>query len=365
MAQRPAALSARADATRACTFCPKLCRPACPAATVTGNDAISAWGIMSSLHPVADGHASASAESLRSAYACTGCGHCRSHCELDVAVPDTVTDARVLAQSEGHQPASIARFVAELPQREERVRVLAQQLAPRADAPSGLVLFAGCTLVATSLAEVAAAQRAMESLAGPATLVADLCCGAPWLDAGDLEGFRARAEALSDRLRRASTVVTLDSGCAHTMNVRAAQRGVNARSMETFEQYFLKRIDRIPAGALARMGTFAVHDSCRAGRGLGLYDAPRTIIERLTGRAPIELAYHHERSLCSGGGGLLPVSNAAVADAISDELAALVRDAGADNLLTSCPTSKARLARRGIAAFTMHELFCELGRAKA
>lgn len=320
---------------------------------------------MNALHPIARGDAPLDASSAEPVYACSGCGACQSHCELAVNVADAALDARADALRTHSAPESISTFVSELPLREARVRAAAERVGAAESSPTGAVLFAGCTLISTAISQVIAAQRALEPLVGPLTVVGDLCCGAPWLDAGDEDGFRARAEALSDRLRRASTVIALDPGCAHAMSVRAPARGARSRPMKTLEQYFLERIDRVPEGALASMGSFAVHDTCRSGRGLRAYDAPRSVLQRLTGRAPTELVYQREHATCSGGGGLLPVTNPAIADAITDELATQVRDAGVDHVLTGCPTSRARLARVGISAFTLAELFCELGRSKA
>jgi heterodisulfide reductase subunit D len=328
---------------------------------VTANDALSAWGIMASLHPVASGAKSADAEILASSYACTGCGHCRSHCELSIDVPGTVLDARLMALRNGLAPKNVQTFVAALSEREERLRERATQCAAIDEAPSGVVLFAGCTLVATAPDHVVRVWRAIERLIGPIALVADLCCGAPWLDAGDVEGFCAHAEALSVRVRRASTVIALDPGCVYAMRIRAPLLGAKARPIEWLEQFFGQRLERLPQGALAVRGRFAIHDSCRAGRGLRSYDAPRAVIERLTGVRPIELAMHRERSQCSGGGGLLPVTSPSMADAITDELASLVRDSGADHVLVGCPTTQRRLRRVGISAFTLSDLFCELG----
>lgn len=320
---------------------------------------------MGTLHSIATGAASPAQSSLGAAYHCTGCEHCQSHCELSIDVPGTVLDARAVALAQGLAPESVRSFVASLPEREERVRALSERIGAADTAPTGVVLFAGCTLVATAPAHVASAQRALERVIGPVSLVADLCCGAPWLEAGDVDGFRARAEALSDRVRRATTVIALDAGCAFAMRVRAPEAGVNARSMEWLEEFFLRRIERLPQSALAAMGTFAVHDSCRSGRGMRAYDAPRAVIERLTGVRPVELAVNRERSQCSGGGGLLPVTAPGTADAITDDLVALIRDSGADHVLVGCPTTKQRLTRAGVSAFTLSDLFCELGRGEA
>jgi Fe-S oxidoreductase len=364
MSTRLPALDRRADATRACSFCPKLCRPACPVATVTGNDALSAWGIMNTLDPVARG-ATPSSELLQRAFACTGCGHCRAHCELDNPVEETLREARALAFVAQQAPPSVRAWLASIERREARLRDHARQLGARTERPLGTVLFAGCSLVATDVSRVAAIHRALERWIGEVSIVADLCCGSSCLEAGDVVGFHARAEALADRLRDATQVLTLDAGCAHATSTLASRREVSARAMEPIERFFERRLDALPSGALASMGSFAVHDACRSGRGMAVYDAPRAIVRKLTGRAPIELRAQRERALCSGGGGLLPITHRATSDAIADELAAMVRESCADHVVTSCPTSRARLSRCGLSAYTVADLLVEAARTGA
>ncbi len=362
MTHRLPMLAGREDATRACAYCPKLCRPACPVATVTGNDAVSAWGIMASLASQAEGTEPASAERLGRAYACTGCDACQSHCELDNPVAETLRDARSQALAAGVAPATVSAFLASVPLRDERVRDHARQVGSTTDRPTGVALVSGCSLAATDVPRLAAMHRAFERWFGEAALVADLCCGGSLLDAGDVEGFRARSAALTDRLRAASAVVVLDSGCAHAMSTLASRRGLETVAVETLEAFVARSVRRLPEGALADRGPFAVHDACKLGRGAGQYDAPRTVIEHLTGRPPVELRDRREHARCSGGGGLLPRTHSAIADAMSDELAESVRASGASAVVTGCPTSRARLERQGLEAFTVADLLCDLSR---
>ncbi|MFO0628008.1 MAG: (Fe-S)-binding protein [Polyangiales bacterium] len=94
-----------------------------------------------------------------------------------------------------------------------------------------------------------------------------------------------------------------------------------------------------------------VHDACRLGRGLGVYDAPRAVLHALRGEPPRELPEHHDHGRCSGGGGLYPVTNPGGAGAVAQDLASLAREAAGDDpavVVTSCPTSRAQLRAAGV-----------------
>jgi Fe-S oxidoreductase len=357
MSLRLPLLSERWDVTQTCSYCPKLCRPSCPVANVTGNDALSAWGIVSGLDRVARRREAPVTETLSPAFACTGCGRCEARCELATPVVETVRIARSEARSNSALPA---RVRASDEGRRTREQVMAERGAARfgssAVAPTGTVLFAGCTRVATEPDSVDAAQRVVERVEGPVTVLADLCCGGPWLDAGEVQEFRYRAERLRERLSRASRVITLDPGCAVTMGSVAGGYGIASREMTPFERWLRERIETVPDGVLSDLGSVAVHDACRLGRGLGEYDAPRALIVRLTGRNAIELHERRENALCSGAGGALPIAEPWIAGAITDELAAMVRASGADHVVTGCPSARARLARAGLSAWTAVEL---------
>ena len=124
--------------------------------------------------------------------------------------------------------------------------------------------------------------------------------------------------------------------------------------VEHLSEAAARQLDRLPV--LAVDGPVAVHDSCRLGRGLGVYDAPRAVMQRILGRPLVELPTSRDQASCSGGGGLLPIARPASARAIAGELAGEVREVGADvAVVTSCASSRLQLRRAGVRADDLGE----------
>lgn len=51
------------------------------------------------------------------------------------------------------------------------------------------------------------------------------------------------------------------------------------------------------------LGNLVFHDSCYLGRLNNVYEAPRKVITAVTGRSPIEMERHRDKSFCCGAGG--------------------------------------------------------------
>jgi Fe-S oxidoreductase len=87
------------------------------------------------------------------------------------------------------------------------------------------------------------------------------------------------------------------------------------------------------------------HDPCQLGRGLGVYEAPRSVLARVLGRVPDEFLDAREKALCAGAGGLLPSTMPAVADDIArTRLSELARVRGG-RVVTGCASSLRALRR--------------------
>jgi len=352
-------LEGRSPATARCTYCPKLCRPACPVSTAEGRETVTPWGKMRALDEVlrgvAVGHEAARFEK---SWACTGCGACRELCLLDNPVADTLWDGRAEAFANGLAPAPAVAVAEGFAGRLEALAARAEQLGfvhqRPADAGAPVVM-PGCSAVRLDADEVRDAVVAVEGLTAQSCGVeAGSCCGAPLYDAGDRTGFVAQARVFAARVAGAPRVVTPDAGCAFVLRVVYPAHGIDLPPIEHLAEFAARTLHRLHPVTEPR--TVVVQDSCKLSRGLGVYDAPRAVLTRLLGHAPTELPNARQHGPCSGGGGLLPRTRPGTAGAIARALcddADEVADAGTRVIATGCLTSARQLRAQGTAAETL------------
>ncbi len=88
-------------------------------------------------------------------------------------------------------------------------------------------------------------------------------------------------------------------------------------------------------GGLDKRVTF--HDPCYLGRHNGVYDAPREILDQVPGLERVEMADHHQNSLCCGGGGGRIWMDTPKNERFANLRLEQARDVGAEVLVTSCP----------------------------
>jgi Fe-S oxidoreductase len=101
------------------------------------------------------------------------------------------------------------------------------------------------------------------------------------------------------------------------------------------------------------------HDPCQLGRGLGLFDEPRSVLRALLGRAPEEFRARGEEARCSGGGALLPVSHPDVSRRIAEQRVNEHESAGGGTIVTGCASSMRRFRRSGAAVVDIADLLAE------
>src|SRR5262249_31196562 len=64
-----------------CTFCPKMCRHACPVSTASGRETYIPQVKMDGLNQLRLGRSGWTADSTDPLWACTGCRHCTAYCD--------------------------------------------------------------------------------------------------------------------------------------------------------------------------------------------------------------------------------------------------------------------------------------------
>ncbi|MDH5492137.1 MAG: (Fe-S)-binding protein [Myxococcales bacterium] len=328
-----------------CTYCPKLCRFACPVSTVEARETTTPWGKMSSLHHVAEGNLPLSEEQTELWYDCTGCMRCRTFCDHRNEVAAALGAGRVAALRSETAPPAAYEIVERHAERQEAAAASGREIFSREERErrSEVVFVPGCTACAVAPESARASFEALENLLERSVRVEiDQCCGLPLLDAGDAEGFLSAARRLQQALGDAREIVFADPGCLHALQVSGPRLGLEPRSgMRHLAVIASERLDRLEP--IPFEGDVRYHDSCKLGRGLGVYEEPRAVLRKILGRAPLELPMNRERAECSGAGGGLPRTHPATSAEIAEERLEEHARAGGGVLVTACPGSAHRL----------------------
>ena len=305
-------LEERRHAFETCVYCPKLCRSACPVSNAEPRETLIPWGKMSSSYFAARGDVPLEESFAKPAWACTGCHACRDACDHKNDVAGSLLDARDAFVTNGLGPAASKRVL--------------DRFSP--EKSTGGALLVGC-LYDRKLADVSrAAASAAKKLFGDVS-IERACCGLPLRLAGDKKRFEEHGKQFAGR-----EMIAVDPGCA------IALRAAGARVTMLIERA-AERVASLREGEPREMRW---HDPCQLGRGLGIYEAPRVVLTRVLGRAPLEFAMRRERAECSGGGGLLPLTMPDNSRTIAEKR---VADSSGAEIVTACASSVLRFRSAG------------------
>jgi heterodisulfide reductase subunit D len=93
-------------------------------------------------------------------------------------------------------------------------------------------------------------------------------------------------------------------------------------------------VDRLTFRSLEETVTY--HDPCDLGRTSGIYEAPRDIIRAIPGVTLVEMADHHDHSLCCGGGGDVEMADKELSAAVAERRVEQAAETGAKYLFSAC-----------------------------
>lgn len=313
-----------------CSYCPKMCRFACPVAEATGKESVTPWGIDRVITAMAQGQ-ELTAEEQQPVWACTGCRQCRTACVPDLDLPTHVRAARAIAPEPPGMDAAAGR-----PQ--PASAGLRDAATPGADT----VVYPGCRS-----ADGDALAHVLQAAGMPYSVVdGDTCCGARDADIGRQGDATQRADALRSQLGSAERVVVADPHCARWLGVDHDDARVT-----TATAFLAEVVDALP------LRTDAVpvvwHDPCWLGRGMTEYDDARAVVGAAAGADVLEPEHTRERSWCTGGGMGYPEADPAGAAEILRRRAAELRATGAAVTVTGCPTAAQRLRAAGLEAYDL------------
>lgn len=328
-----------------CLECGK-CSTMCPLATF-GDFSASRLAAIHDAETAAEGGASA-------VQRCLTCGSCQIRCPAAVHFTDFVLGLRAEVPDHCRQPCphgeafqAAARLSVDLPSPARSRDWLGEELQVAEEGE--LALFVGCLPLFEDLlgeelgihpTEIARAAVELLNRFGvePVLLAEERCCGHDLLwsgDRGDFEALaRANVEAFKHRgIRR---ILTTCAECCRTWRIDYAELVPDYRPrVQHLSEYLAERLEEGDVEFRAERSRVTYQDPCRLGRHLGVYEAPRRLLESIPGTRLVEMEGAGADALCCGSPGFIHCDSAS--RSLQSRRLDNAADTGAQKMLTACP----------------------------
>ncbi len=203
-----------------------------------------------------------------------------------------------------------------------------------------VLYFVGCTAALTpSIQNIAIATAKIFNKLGVDFAVFgenEICCGSVAIRTGDLKAFEKTAEKNAQLFKdkKVKKIITSCAGCYRTLKKDYAKKLEDIEILHTAE--FLEQLIKEKDIKLKKLEMkVTYHDPCHLGRHMGVYEAPRNILNSCV--ELIEMDTNRNGAMCCGAGGgvkkgfpqlSLDMATNRIKDAI---------DTGAKVLVSTCP----------------------------
>jgi len=286
-------------------------------------------------------------------FSCLTCYTCQQECPSDVDFPVFVRKARSIAQDKGQhgvcahsgQLQAVQRLMTSPAIKQKRLEWLSKEY--RVSDKSDVLFWVGCAPYFTPIFEdigfnaldvTKAALQTLNSLGiEPKLLANEKCCGHDALWTGDVETFKKLAEYNAAQIKEAGVKKIVfscpegyrtfkldypnyvDLGCEvqHISELLAEKIGENGVKFKEIR----KKV--------------TYQDPCRLGRHLGVYDAPRKVLESIPGIELVEMKHSGPESICCGTSAWTNCDS--YSDMLRVERLSEAVETGAELLITACP----------------------------
>jgi fumarate reductase (CoM/CoB) subunit B len=329
-----------------CTFCPKMCRHACPVSTASGRETYIPQVKMDRLNQLRLAHASWTVDASDPLWACTGCRHCTMYCDHGNEPGLVLFTGRAIAAARGVSHPALAGYSERFRAREQRLSAqLAVMFEPHLATDGEIGYWPGCDAIDKSASDIAAALALFERVGLEGVRIVDApqaCAGYPLLAAGHRDLFRWHAGRVASALRGFGKVAINCSACLYALRAQYPAEGINLRTEIVSLADLLAPAAANLACPVTRRSVY-YHDPCYHARYNGVVEQPRRALSQLAELR--ELAWNRTDTECCGAGGLLPKTNPAIADQMARRRLAEVHSTGGGMVVTSCASCAFLLQR--------------------
>jgi len=286
-------------------------------------------------------------------FSCLTCYTCQQECPSDVDFPVFVRKARSIAQNNGQcgicahsgQLQSLARLMTSRNIKQKRLEWLSKDYS--VSGKSDVLLWVGCAPYFEPIFEdiefraldITEASLKILNLLGiqPKLLPDEKCCGHDALWTGDIETFKKLAEHNAAQIKEAG-VKKIVFSCPEgyrTFKLDYPNYVDLDCEVQHMSELLAEKINQNGVKFKETNKKVTYQDPCRLGRHLGVYDAPRKVLESIPGIELIEMKHSGWESICCGTSAWTncdSYSNILRTDRLSE-----AAETGAELLITTCP----------------------------
>jgi Fe-S oxidoreductase len=208
-----------------------------------------------------------------------------------------------------------------------------------------IAYFTGCTSAYREKEIAKSTVELLDTLGFDVVLADEWCCGSPLLRTGFVDKGLEQASHNVEVLNSLDIdeIIATCPGCFRVLKSDYAKHGLELRVPVRHISEFLE--EHIADQIIDETDTrFTYHDPCHLGRHMGVYDAPRNVIQRVAGSEIIEMERHADNAMCCGNGAGMRLLFPEKAKEIGSERIRQARDVDADVIVTSCPFCKNMLS---------------------
>jgi Fe-S oxidoreductase len=286
-------------------------------------------------------------------FSCPGCLACDSQCDIirsqspHVEPWDIVRRLRYECVRNGYIPAGRARKIYdEIEKKGHFGEPSDLKLSKKINRPkSKTVIFNECTHTKTQKDITAATARLLEKIHQPVAQFAEQgCCGSTLYDLGFWDKLTPYVESNWEAMKKSpnKTFVFVNPHCQEFIKKRYPEIVPGSEDIKA-QHISQLLVNCLKTGKLKNKKgdkiKVSYHDPCYLGRGLGIYDAPRTVLALLEGVTLVEMERNRENSFCCGAravGSYFPD----IIEWTAQERLKEFEATGADLLITACAYCK-------------------------
>ena len=333
-----------------CKYC-FMCRHACPVFLATKLDKNTPKGHALLLAEIEVGKLEWTENVVECFYQCSQCGVCKEDCEYDWPEDELVRSGREEIIRQGKVPSRIENLKESLltkgtVPKNGKQRFVTPENALTREKPDILYL-AGWQTRENHPKIIEAAASLFNSLQVNWCMLENEDSSAMALyDLGFSEEARQKADDLLNAIIKIKPGLVV-TGCAHTYHgLKQKYAEMEATKTEIPVQHITEFIEEHLASGNLKLKEsvserkIAFHDPCHLGRKTGVFSPPRVIIEKVTGRKPIELFHSEARAECCGAGSSMFLTDPDLSWKVAARRLQGAIEDGAETLVTACQGCK-------------------------